>query len=376
MEYDYLIVGAGLSGCVMAERLASGSNKKVLIVEKRPHIGGNVYDYIDSQTNIRVSKYGPHIFHTNKKHVWDYITSFATKWERYDHRTLSYVDGKFLNIPVNINTINQVYHDENIQNTDEMITFMDKIKASSLIAPINSEEIALERVGQLLYERLFRPYTIKQWAKDPTLLAPDVLSRIPVHMDFDDRYFKDKWQALPADGYTGFIENLLDNSNIKLLLNTDYFDFIRTYPINIKEKTIFTGPIDHFYDSIGFPPLEYRSLDFQFERYYMAGGFYQPSAVVNYPDLNVPYTRITEYKHFLNQKSPYTIIAKETSTSEGEPFYPVLNDKNITLYQKYREMADKDSSVLFLGRCATFRYINMDEAIDLALAAYKNIKEK
>jgi len=253
---------------------------------------------------------------------------------------------------------------------------MDNIRVSGLITPKNSEEIALERVGQLLYKRLFRPYTIKQWAKDPTLLTPDVLSRIPVHMDFDDRYFKDKWQALPADGYTGFIENLLDNSNIKLLLNTDYFDFIRTYPINIKEKTIFTGPIDHFYDSIGFPPLEYRSLDFQFERYYMAGGFYQPSAVVNYPDLNVPYTRITEYKHFLNQKSPYTIIAKETSTSEGEPFYPVLNDKNITLYQKYREMADKDSSVLFLGRCATFRYINMDEAIDLALAAYKNIKEK
>lgn len=365
-HYEYIIVRCGLSGCVLAERIANILQKKVLIIDKRSHIGGNCYDYIH-ESGIRINKYGAHIFHTNNEKVWEYIQQFS-KWERYYHKVLSYVNNIYVPIPVNITTINLLCN-ENLKTEDDANNWLlkNQIKYKNIC---NSEEIAKSRIGTILYEKLIKNYTFKQWAKYPNDLDKSVLERIPIRKNFDDRYFDDKYQALPSDGYNIFFENILKNELIDIKLNTDFFQFKKDNDIS-KLKIIYTGPIDFYYSNLGYEKLEYRSIDFDI-KHIKNMNYYQPSSVVNYNDLKYKYTRIVEYKHFLNQKSDDTVIVFETTNDYGEPFYPVLNQKNIDLYEKYKRLAEKETNILFVGRLANFKYFNMDQAIENALDIFDN----
>ena len=365
----YLIVGCGLSGCVIARKLAE-KNEKVLIIEKRDHIGGNCYDYIDKDTNILVNKYGPHFFHTNDEKVWKYINKYE-KWERYEHTVLGYIDNKYVTIPVNISTVNKLCN-ENIQTEKEMDEWLKKnqVKYDEIK---NGEEMAKSRVGEVLYEKVFKNYTYKQWNKFPNSLKPEVLARIPVRNNQDTRYFSDKYQVLPKNGYTKFFENILDHPLIETKLNTDYFQFRKENNLNTFKGIIYTGPIDHYFSSEGYEKLQYRSIKFVFERHFNMN-YYQPSAQVNYPGLDKKFTRITEYKHCLNQKSKHTIISKEYGCDDGEPYYPVLTERNLQLYEKYKKLSDnlKKKNIHFIGRLANYKYFNMDQAIKNALDYFKD----
>lgn len=364
-KYDVLIVGAGLSGIVIAERFANNSNLKVLVIDKRDHIGGNCYDFID-ENEILINKYGAHLFHTNYEDVWEYIQKFS-EWQRWDHRVLGSVEGKMINIPVNINTVNALCG-TNIKDEKEMNQWMKtvQIKYEKIN---NSEEIAKSRVGEELYKKIFRDYTFKQWNKYPEELDSTVLSRIPIRNNYDDRYFDDRYQALPKYGYTKFIESILTHPNITIRLNTDYFEFKSSVDFN---TLIFTGPIDSYFEKNGLEKLEYRSIEFIEERYKFMN-FYQINSVVNYPELNVPFTRIVEYKHFLNQQSPHTTIVKEITKDSGEPYYPVPNKKNLALYEKYKKLTELEKNVYFIGRLASYKYINMDQAIKNSLEFYNKL---
>jgi UDP-galactopyranose mutase len=357
--YDFLVVGCGLSGSVMAERLAT-KGFKILAIDKRNHIGGNCYDYINNH-EIRICKYGAHLFHTNEEEVWKYVNRFS-EWSRWDHRVLADIDNNLVPVPVNINTVNKLCG-ENLYCEQEMDTWLSKnqIKFDNII---NSEQMARSRVGDKLYNSIFKDYTIKQWKKHPAQLDSSVLARIPVRNNFDDRYFSDKYQALPKKGYTSFISNILKHPNIKVKLNTDYFDLD---VIDWKE-IIFTGPIDSYITDCG--KLEYRSLMFE-EEHHKTKGYYQENSVINYPSLNHPYTRIVEYKHFLNQKSSYTTIVKEYPSDLGDPYYPVPSPKNQDLYQKIKKKSEKDKNVHFLGRLANYKYFNMDQTIKNSLIYFE-----
>jgi UDP-galactopyranose mutase len=362
----YLIVGCGLSGATIAERIANVLNEKVIIIDKRDHIGGNCYDYIDKTTNIRINKYGAHLFHTNNKQVWDYVNKFS-QWVRWEHKVLSNVDNKFVSIPVNITTVNELCG-ENLQNTEEMNIWLEKnqIKYDKIE---NSEQMAKSRIGEKLYDKLVKNYTYKQWNKYPEELNPSVLARIPIRNDFDTRYFSDKYQALPKFGYTEFIRKMITHENIISLVNTSYEDLKYNYPQYMKdiEYTIFTGPIDEYFKDSGLEKLEYRSIDFN-QYIYRDTNFFQPNSVVNYPNTE-DFTRIVEYKHFLNQKSKDTLIVTEKTKDIGEPYYPVPNKKNLDLYEKYKQLAinEEKNNIYFLGRLANYKYFNMDAAIENAL---------
>jgi UDP-galactopyranose mutase len=356
-NYDFIIIGCGLSGAVIAERLASILNKKVCIIEKRNHIGGNCYDYIDSDTNILVNQYGPHFFHTNNQIVFEYIHKFS-EWVRYEHKVLGCLNNIFFPIPINITTVNLLCN-QHLQNETEMNHWLSLHQIKYELIK-NSEQMGHSRVGKKLYELIFKNYTQKQWNRDPKDLNPEILARIPIHIDFDTRYFSDKYQLLPKYGYTKFFENLLNHPNITVILNTDFFNIRDSIPNN--KTIIYTGPIDHYYSKLGYEQLEYRSINFVWEKYFNMN-YYQPGAVVNYPDLSVEYTRITEYKHCLNQNSPHTIICKEFPTEYGDPYYPILNQKNLNLYQKYKKLSQNETNIHFLGRLANYKYFNMDEAI-------------
>lgn len=371
-SFDVIIVGCGLSGAVLAERFATDQNLKVLILEKRDHIAGNVYDYFDAETGILMNKYGAHLFHTNDEGVWDYIKPFAD-WVRWEHKAVAHVDNRFVSVPVNITTVNELCG-TNLQTQEDMEAWLqeNQVHASSG-TPQNGEEMALSRVGRELYEKIFKHYTIKQWNKDPSELSAEVLARIPLRANFDTRYFDDKYQVLPREGYTKFVENMLASDNITVCLNTDFFDVVEF--LEWRKALIFTGPIDQYFASKGLPPLEYRSLDFHIEHHFNTP-YYQPASVVNYPGPEVPFTRIVEYKHFLNQTNQHTVIVKETSKDGGEPYYPVLNEKNKALYEKYKQLADEEgvNGVIFVGRLANFKYFNMDAAIRNALDIFEKLK--
>jgi len=360
-----LIVGAGLSGCVLAEQFATRLNKQVLVIEKRDHIGGNCYDYID-ENGILVSKYGAHLFHTDYEDVWSYVNQFS-EWCRWDHRVVCSVDDKLVPMPVNINTVNAICG-ENIKTPAEMDKWLNNIQEKPSDTPKNGEEMAKSRVGNMLYEKLFKEYTFKQWSKYPSELLPEVLARIPVRNNHDDRYFTDKYQALPKHGYTKFVESLINHHNITVKTSVDYFDLSGS---NF-ETVIYTGPIDAYFKNIIGEKLEYRSIKFVKEDYKNMEGYYQSNSVVNYPGTDVEFTRIVEYKHFLNQKSPHTTIVKEYSTDEGEPYYPVLNAKNLAIYEKYKKLAEGEKNVHFIGRLANYKYFNMDQAIKNALDYFNN----
>jgi UDP-galactopyranose mutase len=364
-----LIVGCGLSGVVIAERIANNFNSKVTIIEKRNHIGGNCYDYIDNETGILLNKYGAHLFHTNNEEVWKYINTFD-KWIRWEHKVLTYTDDKFVSIPVNITTINELC-EENLQNENDVNEWLQKnqVKYNKIN---NSEEMAKSRIGNKLYDKLIKDYTFKQWNKYPNELDKSVLERIPIRPNFDTRYFNDKYQALPEKGYTHFFTKILDNKNIEVKLNTDYFEHVKNNKYDI---VIFTGPVDSYFPNL--EKLEYRSIDFNIE-VIKNMNYYQPNSVVNYPSIDVPYTRIVEYKHFLNQKSNDTIIVSEKTNDIGEPYYPVPNKKNLELYEEYKILAKNEESknVFFVGRLANYKYFNMDEAILNSLEFFDNIITK
>lgn len=358
-----LIVGCGLSGAVIAERYANELNKKVLIIDSRDHIGGNCYDYVDSN-GILVNKYGAHLFHTNNEVVYKYVTKFG-KWYRWDHTVVGKVDGKIVPIPVNITTVNTICG-QNIQTTEEMKEYLKNIQIF-IETPVNGKEAAEKRVGPQLYKKIFKEYTKKQWDVYPEELDATVLERIPIRDNHDIRYFSDKYQILPENGYTKWFENLINSENIEIRLNEDYFN--GKYTNSDFEKVYYTGPIDRYFS--GLPKLQYRSIIFKHETHELNGGYYQENSVVNYPAKDVDFTRIVEYKHFNHQKSDNTTIVKEYSTSEGDPYYPIPNEKNRELFKQYQELADAESNVIFVGRLANYKYFNMDQAIENALNVFK-----
>jgi UDP-galactopyranose mutase len=368
-HYDVCIAGAGLSGAVIAERYASQLNQTVLVIEKRDHIGGNCYDYIDEDTGIRVSRYGAHLFHTEFERVWQYVHKFSD-WIMYEHEVVGVINGTHVPIPVNIETVNTLFG-MNISNSVQMDQWLQNEQVPYDHAPQNSEEMALSRVGHRLYELIFRPYTIKQWGKEPIGLGPEVTARIPVRNNHDNRYFGDPFQALPKNGYTAFFQNLLCHPNIETRINTDYFKVRDSIKCG---HTYFTGPIDAYFAHLGYEKLEYRSLDFERRVIHNTGqdGFFQPKFVVNHPVATTSFTRIVEYKHMLNQTSNHTILFYERSKDDGDPYYPIPNDKNKALYAKYQDWASKEREVSFVGRLANYKYFNMDQAILNALEIFDN----
>lgn len=371
MRFDIIVVGAGISGATLAQRYANLLNKKVLIIEKRDHIGGNCYDFYNKD-GILISKYGAHLFHTNFEDVWKYVNKFS-EFSPYEHRVLARVDGTLVPVPVNITTVNKLLG-LSIKNQKEMRAWLDKNQIKN-DHPKNSKEAALARVGKVLYEKLFQSYTRKQWEKDPSELDPEVLNRIPVRDNFDDRYFSDVHQGQPKEGYTKLFEKMLENPNIKVQLNTDYFDIkndLKDY-----EKIFYTGPIDRFFDYkfSKKEKLEYRSLRFVEETYDRE--YFQENAVINYPNDHA-YTRIVEYKYITGQKNPKTTIAKEYPSSTGEPYYPVPTPKNRAIYAKYQKEAEKleKQGIYFVGRLANYKYFNMDAAFKNALDLFDTLTKK
>jgi len=366
-QIDILIIGAGISGAVLAERYAA-LGKKVLIIEKRNHIAGNCYDYYD-ENGILVSKYGAHLFHTNEEDVWEYVNRFAD-WYPWEHKVIARVEGKTVPIPVNITTVNTLF-DTTIDNEESMKSWLDENRIA-IEKPANGEEAVLNRVGPELYDKMFKHYTKKQWDKFPAELDASVLDRIPVRHNYDDRYFSDKYQALPKGGYTQLFERILANPNIEVLLNTDYFNVKDEY--HGYEKLFYTGPVDRFFEfkhSLS-EKLEYRSINFVSETLDME--LFQENSVVNYPGTEVDFTRIIEYKHFGNQKSDKTTVVKEFTVDEGEPYYPVPNPRNQEIYAKYKEEADKLRDIYFVGRLANYKYFNMDQAFKNALDLFESIE--
>jgi UDP-galactopyranose mutase len=359
--FDYLIVGAGFAGSVLAERLARDAGKEVLIIDKRPHIGGNAYDHYNDH-GILVHKYGPHIFHTNSAEVFDYLSGF-TPWRQYEHRVLASVDGQLVPIPINLNTVNCLYG-------LNLTSFQVEEFFASLAEPREkvrtSEDVIVSRVGRELYEKFFRNYTRKQWGLDPSELDSSVTARVPTRTNRDDRYFTDIYQAMPLHGYTRMFENMLDHPKIRILLNTDYRDVRDLVPYR---EMIYTGPIDEYFDYI-YGKLPYRSLEFRHETINVP--VYQPAPVVNYPNEH-PYTRVTEFKYLTGQEHAKTSIVYEYPRSEGDPYYPVPRLENTELYKQYQALAAATPGVHFVGRLATYKYYNMDQVTAQALTTYQKI---
>jgi len=362
--FDYLIVGAGFAGSVLAERLATRSNKKVLVIDKRSHIGGNAFDHYN-EDGILIHKYGPHIFHTNSKDVFDYLGNF-TDWRPYEHRVLASVDGQLVPMPINLDTINKLY---GLSLTSfEVEQFFESV-AEEVAVIKTSEDVVVSKVGRELYNKFFKNYTNKQWGLDPSQLDKSVTSRVPTRTNRDDRYFTDTFQAMPLHGYTRMFEKMLDHPNIKIMLNTDYKEIVKFIPF---KEMIFTGPVDEYFD-FQFGKLPYRSLEFKHDTLNEEQHLAAP--VVNFPNEH-HYTRITEFKALTGQKHPKTAIVYEYPQAEGDPYYPVPMPENAELYAKYKKLADETNGVHFVGRLATYKYYNMDQVVAQALTLYKKLTDK
>lgn len=363
-SFDYLIVGAGFAGSVLAERLASQLDARVLVVEKRPHIGGNAYDRYDD-AGVLIHPYGPHIFHTNSADVFDYLSQF-TAWRPYQHRVLASVDGQLVPIPINLDTVNKLY---GLQLTAmELDAFFEKM-AEKRERIATSEDVVVGKVGRDLYNKLFRGYTRKQWGLDPSELDASVTARVPTRTNRDDRYFTDTYQSMPLHGYTRMFEKMLSHPNIKVMLNTDYREIARLIPFR---HMIYTGPVDAFFDC-KYGKLPYRSLEFQHVT--LPQEHFQPVGTVNYPN-DYAYTRITEFKFLTGQHHSHTSIVYEFPRAEGDPYYPVPRPENTALYKKYEAEADALENVTFVGRLATYKYYNMDQVVAQALTAFKRLRER
>ena len=359
--FDYIIVGAGFAGGVLAERLATQAHKKILIIDKRNHIGGNTYDYYDEH-GIMVHKYGPHIFHTNSFEVFSYLSRF-TKWRQYEHHVLASVDGQLVPIPINQNTINCLFG-LNL-NSDELLEFYNK-RAEKRNIIKTSEDVVINAVGRELYEKFFRGYSKKQWGLDPSQLDASVTARVPTRVNRDNRYFTDTYQSMPLHGYTKLFENMLSHNNIKIMLNTDYKDVINIIP---HKKLIYTGPVDDYFNNC-YGKLPYRSIDFKFETFDAES--FQPTGTVNYPNSHA-YTRITEFKYLTGQRHHKTSIVYEYPTADGDPYYPIPCPENNNMYKKYQLLADTLPNVFFSGRLGTYKYYNMDQVVAQSLTLFKKL---
>jgi len=362
--FDWLIVGAGFAGSVLAERLASQRDERVLLIDRRPHIGGNAYDRYDD-AGVLMHQYGPHIFHTNSEAVFEYLSQF-TRWRPYEHRVLAEVDGMLVPIPINLDTVNRLYglnldSDQLAQWFASRAEHRDEIKTS--------EDVVVSTVGRELYEKFFRGYTKKQWGVEPSELDKSVTARVPTRLNRDDRYFSDQFQFMPLHGYTRMFERMLDHPNINVMLQTD-FEELRNEVFY--RRLIFTGPIDEYFN-FRFGKLPYRSL--RFEHVTLNEARHQPVAVVNYPQTQA-YTRVTEYKHLTGQEHPKTSLTYEFPTDEGDPYYPVPRAENAEIYKRYEKLAIAQQNVWFVGRLATYRYYNMDQVVGQALATFRRIDKE
>jgi UDP-galactopyranose mutase len=358
---DYLIVGAGFAGSVLAERLASGAGKSVLLVDRRPHLGGNAYDHHDD-AGILVHKYGPHIFHTNSERVYRYLSAF-TAWRSYEHRVRACVDGRLLPIPINLDTVNELY---GLDLTSEELSRFFAERAEPVVRARTSEDVVVGTVGRELYEKFFRGYTRKQWGLDPSELDASVTARVPTRTCRDDRYFTDTFQAMPLHGYTRMFERMVVRPGIRILLNTDYREIAGLFRYR---KMIYTGPVDEYFDCC-YGKLPYRSLHFEFKTHDEA--VYQQAPVVNFPG-DEPYTRVTEFKYLTGQEHPRTTVVAEFPRDDGDPYYPVPRPENARRYKKYKALADETSDVEFVGRLATYKYYNMDQVVAQALAVFDRL---
>lgn len=361
MKTDVLIAGAGFAGAVCAERFAD-SGKRVLVIEKRTHVGGNAFDEFDAH-GVLVHRYGPHIFHTKSRAVFEYLSRF-TEWLPYEHRVLAQVEGKLLPFPINRDTLNRLYG----LTLDEPAAteFLEQVRQPRA-AIRNSEDLVLSSVGSDLCEKFFRNYTRKQWGLDLSELSAGVAGRIPVRTNQDDRYFTDEYQFMPKEGYSALFRRLLDHKNISVELGVDFF---RERSTIRAELTVYTGPLDVYFGSC-LGPLPYRSL--RFEHQHLSGtGQFQPVGQVNYPN-DFDYTRITEFKHLTGQAHGGTSIMREYPQAEGDPYYPIPRPANETLAAQYRNLASAEKDVIFVGRLAQYRYLNMDQAVGAALKAAESV---
>jgi UDP-galactopyranose mutase len=361
--FDWLVVGAGFAGSVIAERLASQRDEKVLLIDRRPHIGGNAYDRHD-KAGILIHQYGPHIFHTNSKTVFDYLSNF-TAWRPYEHRVLAEVDGMQLPIPINLDTINRLY---GLSLTSIELEGWLAARAEPVEEIRTAEDVVVSTVGRELYEKFFRGYTKKQWGVDPSELDKSVTARVPTRTNTDDRYFGDKYQFMPAAGFTRMFEQIVDHPNIEIMLDTDYRNLI---PSVRYQQLIFTGPIDEYFGYC-YGKLPYRSLSFKHVT--LDKRWHQSVAVVNYPQTN-DYTRVTEYKHLTGQQHAQTSLTYEYPSDKGDPYYPIPRPENAELFKRYESLALATKGVWFVGRLATYRYYNMDQVVGQALATFRRIDE-
>lgn len=361
--YDWLIVGAGFAGSVLAERLASERNERVLLIDRRNHIGGNAYDRYDDD-GLLIHQYGPHIFHTNSKQIFDYLSRF-TGWRFYEHRVLAEVDGMQVPIPINLDTVNKLY---DLDLTSEQLQDWFAERAETIGEVKTSEDVVISTVGRELYEKFFRGYTRKQWGLDPSELDKSVTSRVPTRTNRDDRYFADEFQFMPKYGYTRMFEKMVRHSNIHVMTQTDYEDVKHIVP---HRRVIYTGPIDEYFN-FRFGKLPYRSL--RFEHVTLDKPWHQSVGVVNYPQTH-DYTRVTEYKHLTGQEHARTALTYEYPSAEGDPYYPIPKPMNQELFKKYERLALATPDVWFVGRLATYRYYNMDQIVGQALATFRRINE-
>jgi UDP-galactopyranose mutase len=375
--FDYIIIGAGYAGSVMAERIATQLNKKVLIIEKRNHIGGNSYDFKD-ENNILIHKYGPHLFHTNNKKVFDYLSQF-TSWDVYNHKVLAVIDGKEVSIPFNFNTIYDVFPDTLAKKLEEKL--LNEFEYNSKIPILElkkSEDKDLQFLADFVYEKIFVHYTAKQWGMKPEDMDGAVTARVPIFVGRDDRYFNDKYQVVPSNGYTNIFENMLNHKNIKLMLNTDFKEVCEIYDngfklmgSEFKGKVIYTGQIDELFD-YKFGDLPYRSVDMKFET--VEKEYYQEAATVNYPN-GYDFTRITEFKHIHPTNSSKTTILKEYPKEyvkgKDTPYYPIFTDENQTSYNKYLEHSKRWSNLILVGRLAEYKYYDMDDIVERSLKVFE-----
>jgi UDP-galactopyranose mutase len=358
--FDYMVVGAGFAGSVVAERLASAGHKIVLL-DRRNHVGGNAYDTHDA-SGILVHRYGPHIFHTNSQDIFEYLSRF-TEWRPYQHRVKAWVDGRLVPIPINLDTINELYGTR--LTSFEVERFLAE-RAEHPEAIRTSEDVIVAKVGRELYDKFFKNYTRKQWGLDPSELDAMVTARVPVRTNRDDRYFTDRFQAMPLHGYTRMFERMVSHPNIKILLNTDHREaeqFLRF------KELVYTGPIDEYFE-YAFGKLPYRSLQFRHETH--AVRRFQDAPVVNYPNENA-YTRITEFKWLTGQEHERTSIVYEVPTDQGDPYYPIPRPENQELYRKYERLAAQTPGVHFAGRLGTYKYYNMDQVVGQALALARRL---
>jgi UDP-galactopyranose mutase len=366
-RYDTLVVGAGYAGSVMAERLATEAGQRVLVIDRRDHIAGNAYDYLDEH-GVLCHAYGPHIFHTNSEKVVAYLSRF-TDWRPYEHRVLARVDGQLVPMPINRTTVNELYGLE-LATDEDMERFLAE-RAEDVEYIRNSEDVVVAKVGRELYEKFFRGYTRKQWQRDPSELAASVCARIPIRTNVDDRYFTDGFQKIPVDGYTAMFERILDHPLIEVSLETDYWD------VNDEIEhahLVYTGPVDKFFD-YRFGALPYRSLEWELRNEATPdGGYFQPVGSINEPSEDVPYTRVTEFRHISGQ-APHgsSTLAVEFPRAEGDPYYPIPNDETRALYRQYEALAAEAPDVTFVGRLARYQYLNMDQVVGQALSTAEKL---